>query len=88
MNMEYFPETDTLSITLRDTPYQATGEDTGDPDVLLYYDEQHRLAEVEVSNASRRANLRHLRGLDAFEEVRGETHAFETKSAHEATAGA
>lgn len=56
--------------------------------MLLYYDEQHRLAEVEVSNASRRANLRHLRGLDAFEEVRGETRAFETKSAHEATAGA
>lgn len=78
MKVEYFPDTDTLSITLRDVPYQATGEDTNDPDVLLYYDEQHRLAEVEVSHASRRANVEHLRVLDMFEEVRGEMRSFET----------
>ncbi len=84
MTIEYYPETDTLSITLRETPYQATGEDTNDPDVLLYYDEQHRLAEVEVSHASRRANVDHLRKQPFFKEVRDEARSFDTSPAEAA----
>jgi uncharacterized protein YuzE len=77
MTIEYFPESDTLSITFREAPYQATGEDTNDSDVVLYYDEQHRLAEIEVSHASKRSNLSHLRDQPCFKEVCDAVPAFD-----------
>lgn len=38
-------------------------------DTVLYSDENHRLAEVEVSRASERVDLEALRQNEAFEEV-------------------
>ncbi len=76
MKIEYFPETDTLSITFAAGPFTADGEDTADPDVLLLYDRnahsesKHQLAEIVIEHASERIDLGELRRKISFEEVR------------------
>lgn len=71
MQIEYYPDVDMLSITLIRTPYQsAGGEETRDPDVILHYDVQRRLAEIEISHASTRTDLEDMRRRIGFEEVR------------------
>ena len=67
MKAHYDPSVDMLSIALC-PHYRAGGaEDTGDPDVVLHYDAERRLAEIEVSHASARVDLRALRSSPAFE---------------------
>ncbi len=73
MKVEYFPETDTLSIVLARTPYESGGaEDAGDPDVLLHLDRDGRVAEVAIEHASKRVDLTEVRRMISFEEVRAE----------------
>lgn len=71
MKIEYFPESDMLSITLVRTPYEsAGGVDTDDPDIVLHYDSERRLAEIEVSHASDRTDLDEIRRRIGFEVVK------------------
>lgn len=72
MRVEYFPETDTLSIIFAADPFEAEGEDTNDPDVLLLYDEQHRIAEIVIEHASGRVDLGEIRRRIGFEEIRSQ----------------
>ena len=74
MKIKYFPESDMLTIQLARTPYTSGGaEDTSDSDVVLHFDGDERLAEIEVSNASARVDLGEVRRMLAFEEVRPTT---------------
>ena len=73
MKVEFFPDTDTLSILfLAPGTVAGDGVDTTDPDVTLYYDEQGRIAEVAIERASSRLDLDELRRRVSFEEVRSE----------------
>lgn len=71
MRVEFFPDTDTLSILFL-APGTAAGDgvDADDPDVTLYYDEKGRIAEVAIEHASTRLDLDELRRRVSFEEVR------------------
>lgn len=69
MKVQYFPETDMLSIVLAHTPYESAGaEDTNDPDVVLHYDAAHCITEIEIEHASRRVDLDLLRRGVSYEE--------------------
>lgn len=71
MKIEYYPDSDMLSISLARQPYESSGgEDTNDPDVVLHYDAHRRLAEIEISHASKRTDLDEIRRRIGFEEVR------------------
>lgn len=76
MKVEYFPESDTLSILFAAGPFTADGEDTADPDVPLLYDLDTRskgkdqLAEIVIEHASERIDLGELRRKISFEEIR------------------
>ena len=70
MRVEYFPDTDTLSIVFAATPFIPNGEDTTDPDVTLLYDDKHRIAEILIEHASKRLDLAELRRKVSFEEVK------------------
>ena len=70
MRVEYFPETDTLSIVLAAGPYAPEGMDTADPDVVVLYDEENRVAEIVIEHASRRVDLAETRRQIGFEEIR------------------
>lgn len=54
MKIEYFPQTDTLSILLLHEPGPVEGDDTGDPDVTLLFDSDNRIAEIVIDHASKR----------------------------------
>lgn len=70
MTVKYYPEVDMLTMALADTPFrQEDVRDTDDPDVLLLYDDQGRLAKIEVSHASKKINLEEMRRKISFEEV-------------------
>lgn len=69
MKVEYFPQTDTLSILLLQTPTFVDGEDTGDPDVTLLFDGGNRLAEIVIEHASQRTDLAEIRSGISFEEI-------------------
>lgn len=67
MKMLYFPDTDTLSIQF---PLErAEGQDTMDPDVMLFFDQANRISELLVENASRRLDLDRLRSEPQFKEI-------------------
>lgn len=74
MRIKYYPDTDTLNITLARTPYEGVkGEDTNDSDITLLCDSANRLAEIEIENASRRVEKDELRRMLSFEEIRPPT---------------
>jgi len=58
MQIEYHPETDMLNITFVPTPYEPGGaEETEDSDVVIHYDTDRRIAEVEIIHASERVDV-------------------------------
>ena len=67
MKMYYFPDTDTLSIQF--PPIRAEGQDTNDPDVLLFFDDANRISEIVIEHASLRTDLESLRNEPQFEEI-------------------
>lgn len=69
MTMKYYPDVDMLRIVLRETPFEAHGEDTNDANITLLHDREHQLAEIEVAHASRRVDLDHLRTSSVFKEI-------------------
>ncbi len=70
MRIEYYPDTDTLNITLVRTPYEVeTGVDTEDPDITLLYDKQNRLSEIEIEHASRRVDIELMQRQYSFEVI-------------------
>lgn len=73
MTMYYFPDTDTLSIQF--PPPRAEGQDTADPDVLIFFDDANRISEILIENASRRMDLESLRSEPQFKEIASETKA-------------
>jgi uncharacterized protein YuzE len=75
MKIEYFPDTDTLSILMTQGADYMEGEDTNDPDVTLLYDRDNRLAEIVVEHASRRVDLDQLRHHASFEVVTARSEA-------------
>ena len=75
MKVEYFPDTDTLSIVFAAGPFVPEGEDTTDPDVTLLYDNENRIAEIVIEHASKRIDLSELRRKVSFEEVHGEAES-------------
>lgn len=74
MKIEYFPQTDTLSILLLHDPGAIEGEDSGDPDVTLLFDGLNRIAEIVIDHASTRTDLDDIRRRVGFEEVAGSRH--------------
>ena len=72
MKVEYFPDTDTLSIVFAAGPFTPEGQDTQDPDVTLLYDEDNRIAEIIIEHASTRTDIAELRRKVSFEEVQGQ----------------
>jgi uncharacterized protein YuzE len=71
MKIEYFPQTDTLSILLLHMPGSVEGEDTNDPDVTLLLDDDNRIAEIVIEHASRRTDLDDIRKRIGYEEIVG-----------------
>ncbi len=71
MKIEYFPETDTLSLVFAAGPFEAEGGDTNDKDITLLYDRQGRIAEIVIERASRRVDLAETRRQIGFEEIVG-----------------
>jgi uncharacterized protein YuzE len=71
MKIEYFPQTDTLSILLLHMPGSVEGEDTNDPDVTLLLDNENRIAEIVIEHASRRTDLADIRKRIGYEEIVG-----------------
>ncbi|MDX1531022.1 MAG: DUF2283 domain-containing protein [Rhodothermales bacterium] len=70
MRVEFFPDTDTLSILfLAPGTVAGNGVDTADPDVTLYYDDEQRIAEIAIEHVSARVDLAELRRRVSFEEV-------------------
>lgn len=73
IRIQYHEESDMLSFILVDTPYQSSGgEETSDPLVVLHYDAENRLAEVEIEHASERLDLTYLRTSPFFESLGAE----------------
>lgn len=52
MKVIYDPDTDTLSVILKDTPVAESDEDK--PGVILDYDQQGDLVSLEILDASKR----------------------------------
>ncbi len=70
MKIEYFPNTDTLSLLFAAGSFDAECLDTGDDDVTLILDEHGRIGEILIEHASRRVDLDETRRRIGFEEVR------------------
>jgi len=71
MQIEYYPDTDMMSITLSRTPFTVNrSAETDDADIVLLFDEKGFLAETEIQHASERVDLDEVRRRLAFEEVR------------------
>lgn len=69
MKIEYYPDTDTLSITFAAGPFTATKKDEEiDPEVLVLWDGE-RIGEIVIEGASSRIDLRELRRQVSFEEI-------------------
>lgn len=68
MKLEYWPNVDVLHIQIGTAP-SAEGADAGDPDVTLHFDEQNRISEIEITNASSRVDLNDIRRRYGFEEM-------------------
>ncbi|MEM9118806.1 MAG: DUF2283 domain-containing protein [Cyanobacteria bacterium P01_F01_bin.56] len=58
MRIQYFPETDTLSIRLNDTPSIESEEIS--PDVVIDFDEAGGVVGVEIDLASTKVDLSNL----------------------------
>lgn len=58
MKIQYFPETDTLSIRLNDTPSVESEEIA--PDVVIDFDEAGGVVGVEIDLASTKVDLTNL----------------------------
>lgn len=58
MKIQYFPETDTLSIRLNDQPSTESAEIA--PDVVLDFDAAGGVVGLEIDLASSKVNLRNL----------------------------
>lgn len=58
MKIQYFPETDTLSIRLNDTPSLESEEIA--PDVVIDFDEEGGVVGVEIDLASTKVDLANL----------------------------
>ena len=58
MRIQYFPETDTLSIRLSDTP--STESEEIAPDVVIDFDGQGGVVGVEIDFASTKVDLKNL----------------------------
>lgn len=69
MKLEYFADTDTLSILLNGNPGEVDAEDTNDPDITLLYDATNRIAEILIEHAAHRIDLDSIRREIGFEIV-------------------
>lgn len=58
MKIQYFPETDTLSIRLNDQPSTESSEIA--PDVVVDFDAAGGVVGLEIDFASSKVNLRNL----------------------------
>ncbi|MFH7241487.1 MAG: DUF2283 domain-containing protein [Spirulina sp.] len=58
MKIQYFPETDTLSIRLNDQPSTESAEIA--PDVVVDFDAAGGVVGLEIDLASSKVNLRNL----------------------------
>ena len=68
--LQYHEESDMLVLLFGDEAYEAAGAvDTDDPDVVIHYDEQNRVREIEVEHASERLDLSLVRRSAAFEQI-------------------
>lgn len=73
MQIEHHPDTDMLNITFVPVPYEPRGaEETEDSDVVIHYDVDGRIAEIEIEHASERVDIDEMRRKVSFEEVREE----------------
>jgi putative transcriptional regulator len=73
VRFQYHAETDMLSMVLVETPYQSDGaEDTHDPDIVLHYRADGRLAEIEIEHASTKVDLGAMRKSPVFEDSRSD----------------
>ncbi len=74
MKIEYYTETDTLSIVFAAGPFEAIRDDEQSPDgplpdVLILRDGE-RIGEIVIEGASGRIDMAELRRQISFEEVR------------------
>ncbi len=60
MNVQYFPDSDMLTIDLTEEPATGGGEEIKEG-FLLFYDAQDRLVSIEIEGASRRVDLTALK---------------------------
>ena len=58
MRIQYFPETDTLSIRLNDRP--STESEEIAPDVVIDFDEAGGVVSLEIDLASAKVDLKNL----------------------------
>ncbi len=73
IRFQYHAETDMLTMVLVDTPYQSDGaEDTNDPDIVLHYRDDGRLAEIEIEHASTKVDLEAMRKSPIFSDFQSE----------------
>ena len=60
-SLEYFPETDTLHITLSSTPASGGAENAGSDgehqDIILSYNDKDKLVSITIENASKGVDL-------------------------------
>ena len=60
-SLEYFPETDTLHITLSSTSASGGAENAGSdgehPDIILSYNDKDKLVSITIENASKGVDL-------------------------------
>lgn len=68
MKVEYFPDTDTLSIIFAARSFEATNDDELG-DVLILRDGE-RIGEIVIEHASQKVDMAELRRQVSFEEVR------------------
>ena len=61
MRFEYFPETDTLYIDIKDKPGSDTKEIANG--IVLDFDEEGNLVGIEIDNASKVANISKLEAI-------------------------
>jgi uncharacterized protein YuzE len=75
MKIEYYAETDSLSIVFTRAPGASVGEDSSDDDVTIFYGEDRGSAsrapivEILIEHASERVDLSEMRRHFSFEEI-------------------
>lgn len=71
MRVEYFPDTDTLSIVLSIRSEEVSVADANDRDLTVLIDGEGRFVEIVIEHASSRTDLDEIRERLSFEEVNG-----------------